>query len=120
MSKQVKNAGANARSAPPAVPSERWGAVRPWVMLGLATVGFAVNFWAWALLSPLGPKFKDVLHLSPLQQALVVAVPVVVVDFGYTEIPPNELGGDRLIGHFDALVPAIDELLPAWIRTAAV
>ena len=21
----------------------------PWVMLGLATVGFAVNFWAWAL-----------------------------------------------------------------------
>ena len=23
-------------------------------MLALATVGFAVNFWAWALLSPLG------------------------------------------------------------------
>lgn len=28
------------------------------VMLTLATVGFAVNFWAWALLSPLGPRFK--------------------------------------------------------------
>jgi NNP family nitrate/nitrite transporter-like MFS transporter len=51
-------------------------------MLGLATVGFAVNFWAWALLSPLGPKFKDVLHLSPLQQALVVAVPVIVGSLG--------------------------------------
>ena len=38
---------------------------RPWAMLVLATIGFAVNFWAWALLSPLGPKFKDVLHLSP-------------------------------------------------------
>jgi NNP family nitrate/nitrite transporter-like MFS transporter len=58
------------------------GAGRPGLMLGLATVGFAVNFWAWALLSPLGPKFKDVLHLTPVQQALVVAVPVVVGSLG--------------------------------------
>jgi NNP family nitrate/nitrite transporter-like MFS transporter len=79
MSSQVENAGANARSADPAA---RQGAARPWVMLGVATVGFAVNFWAWALLSPLGPKFKDVLHLSPLQQALVVAVPVIVGSLG--------------------------------------
>src|SRR5215472_1169768 len=78
MSSQVESAGANARSAAPA----QQGAARPWVMLGIATVGFAVNFWAWALLSPLGPKFKDVLHLSPLQQALVVAVPVVVGSLG--------------------------------------
>ena len=28
-------------------------------MLALATVGFAVNFWAWALLSPLAPRFKE-------------------------------------------------------------
>src|SRR6185437_16106432 len=55
---------------------------RPWAMLALATIGFAVNFWAWALLSPLGPKFKDVLHLSPFMQALVVAVPVVVGSLG--------------------------------------
>jgi MFS transporter, NNP family, nitrate/nitrite transporter len=55
---------------------------RPWVMLGLATVGFAVNFWAWALLSPLGPHLKDSLHLSTVQQALVVAVPVVVGSLG--------------------------------------
>ena len=26
----------------------------PWLMLALATLGFAVNFWAWALISPLG------------------------------------------------------------------
>ena len=32
---------------------------RAWLMLALATVGFALNFWAWALLSPLGPRFKD-------------------------------------------------------------
>ena len=52
------------------------------VMLGLAAVGFAVNFWAWALLSPLAPKFKDLLHLSSFQQALLVAVPVVVGSVG--------------------------------------
>jgi len=51
-------------------------------MLGLATVGFAVNFWAWALLSPLGPRFKDGLALSSFQQSLLVAVPVVVGSLG--------------------------------------
>jgi len=51
-------------------------------MLAVATVGFAINFWAWALLSPLAPKFKDILALSSLQQALVVAVPVVVGSLG--------------------------------------
>ncbi len=52
------------------------------VMLALATLGFAVNFWAWALLSPLGPRLKDSLHLSAFQQALLVAVPVVVGSLG--------------------------------------
>ena len=41
----------------PATGTRPKGSARPGVMLGLATVGFAVNFWAWALLSPLGPKF---------------------------------------------------------------
>src|SRR3954453_20014781 len=53
-----------------------------WIMLATATVGFAVNFWAWALLSPLGPRFKDALDLSAFQQALLVAVPVVVGSIG--------------------------------------
>ncbi|HEX5427418.1 MAG TPA: MFS transporter, partial [Pedococcus sp.] len=47
-------------------------------MLVLATVGFAINFWAWALLSPLAPRLKDLLSLSGGQQALLVAVPVIV------------------------------------------
>ncbi|MBC2906930.1 MFS transporter [Streptomyces cupreus] len=51
-------------------------------MLALATVGFAVNFWAWALLSPLGPRFKDSLDLSSFEQSLLVAVPVVVGSLG--------------------------------------
>ncbi|MPY31207.1 NarK/NasA family nitrate transporter [Streptomyces adustus] len=55
---------------------------RAWRMLALATLGFAVNFWAWALLSPLGPRFKDSLELTSFQQSLLVAVPVVVGSLG--------------------------------------
>jgi phosphoglycolate phosphatase len=38
------------------------------------------------------------------------AVPVVVVDFGYTDTPPAQLGADRLISHFDALPAAVRSL----------
>ncbi|MFB4279888.1 MFS transporter [Nonomuraea sp. MTCD27] len=62
----------------PAAPRGR----TPALMLGLATLGFAVNFWAWALLSPLGPRFKELLGLSAAQQALLVAVPVIVGSLG--------------------------------------
>ncbi|GAA2097550.1 NarK/NasA family nitrate transporter [Microlunatus panaciterrae] len=51
-------------------------------MLVLATLGFAINFWAWALLSPLGPRFKELLQLSSSEQALLVAVPVIVGSLG--------------------------------------
>ncbi|MEV8438757.1 MFS transporter [Actinosynnema sp. NPDC051121] len=66
-----------------------------WRVLVLATAGFAVNFWAWALLSPLGPLFKDELALSTIQQAVLVAVPVVVGALG--RIPVGALT-DRLGG----------------------
>jgi NNP family nitrate/nitrite transporter-like MFS transporter len=54
-------------------------------MLALATVGFAVNFWAWALISPLGPLFRDNGTLGSLTEsdvALLVAVPVIVGSLG--------------------------------------
>ncbi|MBK5306591.1 MAG: NarK/NasA family nitrate transporter [Frankiaceae bacterium] len=58
--------------------------VRPgaYLMLALATAGFAVNFWAWALLSPLSIRLKGELDLTSFQQALMVAVPVVVGSIG--------------------------------------
>jgi len=55
------------------------------MMLALATVGFAVNFWAWALISPLGPLFRQQGTLGTLSEsdvALMVAVPVVVGSLG--------------------------------------
>ena len=54
-------------------------------MLALATIGFAVNFWAWALISPLGPMFRDQGTLGELSEsdvALLVAVPVLVGSLG--------------------------------------
>lgn len=80
-------------------------------MLAVATLGFAVNFWAWALLSPLGPGFKLSLHLSSFQQALLVAVPVVVGSVG--RIPVGALT-DRFGGRvmfplvsFATIVPVL-------------
>ena len=72
------------------------------LMLALATVGFAMNFWAWALLSPLAPKLKDSLHLTSFQQALIVAVPVIVGALG--RVPVGALT-DRLGGR--VMFPAV-------------
>ena len=57
----------------------------PILMLALATIGFAVNFWAWALISPLGPLFREQGTLGSLTEsdvALMVAVPVLVGSLG--------------------------------------
>jgi MFS transporter, NNP family, nitrate/nitrite transporter len=57
----------------------------PTLMLVMATLGFAVNFWAWALISPLGPMFRDTGTLGELSEsdvALLVAVPVLVGSLG--------------------------------------
>jgi NNP family nitrate/nitrite transporter-like MFS transporter len=57
----------------------------PGLMLAMATIGFAVNFWAWALISPLGPLFRATGSLGTLSEsdvALLVAVPVVVGSLG--------------------------------------
>ncbi len=57
----------------------------PGLMLAMATIGFAVNFWAWALISPLGPLFREQGTLGDLTEsdvALMVAVPVLVGSLG--------------------------------------
>lgn len=48
----------------------------------VATVGFALTFWAWDLIAPLGSNYKDQLGLSSFQQSLLVAVPVIVGSLG--------------------------------------
>ena len=64
-----------------------------YLQLLLATLGFGLNFWAWALIGPLGPAYKNALGLTSFQQALVVALPVLVGSLG--RIPVGALT-DRL------------------------
>jgi phosphoglycolate phosphatase len=45
--------------------------------------------------------------------ARAAGVPIVAVDFGYSESPINELGADRLISRFDQLAAAVLGLAPA-------
>src|SRR5680860_1684703 len=70
----------------------------PGLMLAMATIGFAINFWAWALLSPLGPLFREQGTLGALTEpdvALLVAVPVIVGSLGRIPVGAltDKLGG---------------------------
>lgn len=62
-----------------AVPDARVGRMRN---LALATLAFAMTFWAWNLVGPLGVRYTDQLGLSSSQKALLVATPVIVGSLG--------------------------------------
>ena len=49
--------------------------------------------------------------MTDVATARAAGIPVVAVDFGYTETPPAQLGADRLISHFDALPAALHDLI---------
>lgn len=55
-------------------------------MLLMALLGFAVNFWAWGIMSPLGPHYGETLKLSSFAQSFLVSVPVVVGSLGRVPI----------------------------------
>lgn len=77
------------------------------VALIMATLGFGLNFWAWALLSPLGPIFvSDGMVTSP---ALIVAVPVLVGSIG--RIPVGALT-DRFGGRLMMPLLSILTIIP--------
>ncbi|WP_062950387.1 MFS transporter [Brachybacterium sp. sponge] len=82
------SSAATTTTAKDAVPPGAWRA------LLLVTLGFGVNFWAWALLSPLGPVYVE----QGLAQdaSLIVALPVLVGSLGRIL-----MGGlsDRFGGH---------------------
>ncbi|OMQ15419.1 MFS transporter [Modestobacter sp. VKM Ac-2676] len=86
------------------------------IVLGVATLGFAVNFWAWALISPLGSFFSDSLGLSALQKSLLVAVPVVVGSLG--RIPVGALTdrfGARTMFPLMSALTIIPVLFVGWL-----
>ena len=62
-------------TTPPVAGANPPGAVRA---LTLATLALAVNFWAWNLLGPLAPTYRQLLSLTPFQVSLLVAVPALI------------------------------------------
>jgi NNP family nitrate/nitrite transporter-like MFS transporter len=62
-------------------------------MLAIATLGYLLSAWAWALLAPLAPLLRKTFGLTAVQQAMIVSIPVVVGALG--RVPVGALT-DRL------------------------
>jgi phosphoglycolate phosphatase len=54
--------------------------------------------------------------LTDIATAKAALVPVVAVDFGYTEVPVKELGPDKIISHYRHLPEAVELLLESGRR----
>jgi MFS transporter, NNP family, nitrate/nitrite transporter len=50
--------------------------------LALATLAFAISFWAWNMIAPLGVRYTEAMGLSSAQKSLLVATPVLVGSLG--------------------------------------
>jgi phosphoglycolate phosphatase len=50
--------------------------------------------------------------VTDIRLAQAAAVPVIAVDFGYTDAPVATFKPDLVISHYDALPAAISHLLP--------
>lgn len=86
--------------------------------LAVATIGFMLNFWAWALLGPLGPGIKERLGLSFAAQSLLVAVPVIVGSLG--RIPVGALTdryGARVMFPLVTLATIVPVLTLAYVSS---
>jgi phosphoglycolate phosphatase len=57
---------------------------------------------------------------TDIATAQAAGMPVIAVDFGYTNIPVTQLGPDKIISHFNELPETIRELLAARERAAEV
>ncbi|WP_405488027.1 nitrate/nitrite transporter [Nocardia sp. NBC_00511] len=83
--------------------------------LTLATLAFGLTFWAWNLIGPLSSSYTKQLGLSPGQQSLLVATPVLVGSLG--RIPAGVLTdkfGGRLMFTIICFVSIIPTLLVGW------
>src|SRR6476469_6154228 len=78
----------------------------------LGTISFTVCFAAWGLIGAFAPRFREALHLSPSETALLVAVPVLL---GSLARIPMGILTDRFGGRavFSVLMAAV--ALPVWM-----
>ena len=110
----------NAKAAPPTDTGERaTGLPGQTLNLSLATLAFALTFWAWNLIGPLAVRYTAEMQLSSTQKALLVATPVLVGSVG--RIPVGALTdrfGGRLMFPVLTLVSVPFVLLVAFAGNA--
>ncbi|MFL6045625.1 MAG: nitrate/nitrite transporter [Propionibacteriaceae bacterium] len=81
----------------------------------LALIGFAITFWAWNIIAPLGTRYSSELGLSATQTSLLVAMPVLVGSLG--RVPVGALTdrfGGRMMFTVLTLASAVPVLLVAF------
>jgi NNP family nitrate/nitrite transporter-like MFS transporter len=80
--------------------------------VALGTISFTVCFAAWGLISAFAPRFRDTLHLTQSETALLIAVPVLL---GSLARIPMGILTDRFGGRaiFSILMAAV--AVPVWM-----
>jgi nitrate/nitrite transporter NarK len=94
------------------------GGNRSNVPLALGTASFAVCFAAWGLIAAFAPRFRETLHLSATQAALLVAVPVLLGSLA--RIPVGMLAdrfGGRLVFSLLMLLVSVPAYLTPMARS---
>ena len=68
--------------------------------LALATIGFAITFAVWGMISALAPKFVELYHLSFVQKSVLIAIPVLLGSIGRLPmgILADKFGGRVVFG----------------------
>ena len=84
--------------------------------LALGTISFAVCFAAWGLIAAFAPRFREALHLSATQAALLIAVPVLLGSLARIPVGmlADRFGGRRVFALLMLLVS-----IPAWLTPLA-
>lgn len=87
--------------------------------LGLALLGFAVTFWAWNIIGPIGVRYAERLDLTPTQLSMIIATPVLVGSAGriVTGALTDRYGGRVMFTTLTA-ISAIPVLLVLWAGEA--
>ena len=80
--------------------------------VAVGTISFTVCFAAWGLISAFAPRFREILHLTASETALLVAVPVLL---GSLARIPMGILTDRFGGRavFSILMVAV--AVPVWL-----
>jgi len=83
--------------------------------LALSTMGFAITFAVWGMISALAPMFVEMYALSFLQKSLLIAIPVLLGSVGRIPmgILADKYGGRKVFGFLllFCLIPAIGATL---------